>query len=91
MPESRLSPRLEYCGNCAMKNLKFGEKLNFLRMAAGLTLSALSSKSGVPEKTVERICSGHNAPSAGHFVRLIKCLDIDMDVIEPADLEREDA
>lgn len=87
MPESCKSSRLESCGNCAMKNLKFGEKLNFLRRAGGLTLSALSSKSGVPEKTVERICSGHNAPSAAHFVRLVKALDIDMDVIEPSDLE----
>lgn len=70
-----------------MKNLKFGEKVNFIRRAQGLTLSSLSSKSGVPEKTVERICSGHNAPSAAHFVRLVKCLEIDMDVIDPSDLE----
>lgn len=89
MPEGMESPRVEFCGNCAMKNLKFGEKANFIRRAQGLTLSKLSSLSGVPEKTVERICSGHNAPSAAHFVRLVKALSIDLDVIEPSDLERE--
>ncbi len=73
-----------------MKNLKFGEKANFIRRAKGLTLSRLSSISGVPEKTVERICSGHNAPSAAHFVRIVKALDIDMDVIDACDLERQE-
>ncbi len=73
-----------------MKNLKFGEKANFIRRAQGLTLSKLSSLAGVPEKTIERICSGHNAPSAAHFVRIIKALEIDIDVIDPSDLEREE-
>ncbi len=73
-----------------MKNLKFGEKANFMRRAQGLTLSGLASLSGVPEKTVERICAGHNAPSAAHFVRLLRAMDMDMDVIEPSDLEREE-
>lgn len=91
MPETCKSPGVEWCGNCAMKNLKFGEKANFIRRAQGLTFSRLSSLSGIPEKTVERICYGHNAPSAAHFVRLVKALEIDLDVIEPSDLEREDA
>lgn len=70
-----------------MKTLRFGGKLDLLRRAQGLTLGELSDKSGVPEKTMERICSGANAPSAAHFVRIVKALRIDMDAIEPSDLE----
>lgn len=88
MPAELESPRVFCRCEDPLKNLTFGEKANFLRRAKGWTLSVLSSKSGVPEKTVERICAGHNAPSAAHFVRLVKALDIDLDVIEPSDLER---
>ena len=70
-----------------MRVLRFGGKLDLIRRAKGVTLAALSAKSGVPERTVERICAGQGAPCAAHFVRLIKTLGIDIDAIEPEDLE----
>jgi transcriptional regulator with XRE-family HTH domain len=71
----------------AMKTLRFGGKLDLLRRAQGLTFSQLFLKTGVPEKTLERICAGASAPCAAHFVRIVKALNIDMDAIEPSDLE----
>lgn len=73
-----------------MENLKFGGKLRFLRMAQDLTQSELSRKSGVPEKTLERIELGHNAPSSAHLVRLLRALKTSIKVIEPSDLEQGD-
>ncbi len=70
-----------------MKVLRFGGKLDLIRRAKGVTLAALAAKSGVPERTVERICAGQSAPCAAHFVRLVKTLNVDLDAIEPEDLE----
>lgn len=70
-----------------MRTLKFGGKLDLIRRAQGLTFGQLHLKSGVPEKTLERICAGTSAPCAAHFVRLVKALNIDMDAIEPEDLD----
>lgn len=72
-----------------MRTLKFGAKADLIRRAHGVTLAALSRMSGVPERTVERICSGHSAPCAAHFVRIVKALNISLDAIEPEDLEEE--
>lgn len=73
-----------------MKTLKFGEKVVFLRRAQDLTQSGLSRKSGVPEKTLERIEAGHNAPSSAHFVRILRALKVSISVIDPSDLEQGD-
>lgn len=70
-----------------MKTLKFGEKLDLLRRAQDLTYGELSVKAEVPGKTLERICAGKNAPSAAHFVRLMKALKISLEAVEPEDLE----
>lgn len=70
-----------------MKTLKFGGKVHLIRRAKGLTLGQLSAKSGVPEKTLERVESGSGAPCAAHFVRIVKALSIDMDAIDAGDLE----
>lgn len=72
-----------------MKTLNFGGKLRFLRLSRDLTQSALSLKSKVPEKTIERIESGASAPCAASFLRLMRALKIEriMDVIDPEDLE----
>lgn len=72
-----------------MRVLKFGAKVDLIRRAQGLTLHELAVKAGVPEKTIERVCEGHNAPCAAHFVRIVKALHISMDAIEPTDLEDE--
>lgn len=72
-----------------MKNLNFGGKLRFLRLSRSLTQSALARKSGVPEKTIERVEAGASAPCAASFLRLMKALKVEsiLDVIEPEDLE----
>lgn len=70
-----------------MRTLGFGGKLDLIRKAAGLTIGETSRKSEVPEKTLERILAGKNAPSAAHFVRLVKAFNISMDAIEAYDLE----
>lgn len=81
-------PPLLVCASCGMRQkLSFGLKLDLLRRAKGLTIGELALKSGVPEKTMERVILGQNAPSASHFVRIIKALCISMDAIEPGDLE----
>lgn len=72
-----------------MKALRFGGKVDLIRRAQGLTHSQLAAKSGVPEKTIERICEGRGAPCAAHFVRIVKVLRIDLEAIEPEDLEQE--
>ncbi len=72
-----------------MNSLKFGGKINFLRRAAGISYGELARKSGVPEKTIERICEGKNAPDAANLVRLLRALRVDLDVIEPEDFEHE--
>lgn len=74
-----------------MKTLNFGGKLRFLRLSRDLTQSALSRKSEVPEKTIERIESGASAPCAATLLRLMKALRVEriLDVIEPSDLEDE--
>jgi transcriptional regulator with XRE-family HTH domain len=72
-----------------VKVLRFGGIVEILRRAQGLTHGDLSRKSGVPERSLERICAGKNAPSAAHFVRLMKALKVHLDAIEPEDLEEE--
>ena len=72
-----------------MKALRFGGKVDLILRAKGLTVGQLADKAGVPEKTMERICEGRGAPCAAHFVRIVKALDINLDAIEPADLEQE--
>jgi transcriptional regulator with XRE-family HTH domain len=74
-----------------MKALRFGGKLDLLRRARGLTVGELSRTSGVPERTLERICEGRGAPCAAHLVRLLRALRISLDAIEPEDLEEEGA
>lgn len=59
-----------------MKRLNFGAKINGLREAADLTLGELARISGVPEKTLERVCRGENAPSIAHFYRLMAVLKV---------------
>lgn len=71
-----------------MRSLKFGGKLDFLMEERGLTSGDLSRISGVPEKTIERVRGGKNAPSAAHFVRIMRALRIEnWEIIEPHDLE----
>jgi transcriptional regulator with XRE-family HTH domain len=91
MPEVCQSSCLSGCRGCAMKVLRFGGKIDLIRRAQDLTIHQLSDKSGVKEKTLERICEGHGAPCAAHFVRIIKALHISLDAIEPEDLEEEGA
>ncbi len=74
-----------------MKVLKFGGKLDLIRRARSVTLAELSAKSGVPQRTVERVCGGGSAPSAANFLRLIRALAISTDAFEPEDLEEEGA
>ena len=90
MPDSCQPSCVAARREAALKVLKFGGKLDLIRLAKGATLAELAVKSGVPERTVERICAGHNAPSAAHFVRLVRALDISLDAIEPEDLEGEE-
>ena len=75
------------CRGCALKVLSFGGKADFLRRNAGLTIGDLADKTGVPERTLERILEGQGAPRASHFVRIVKALRMNIDLIEPGDLE----
>ena len=72
-----------------MKRLKFGGKLEVCRRKEGVTIGALARMSGVPERTVERLLAGQNEPTAAHFVRLARALDINMDLFDPEDFETE--
>lgn len=50
-----------------MTPLRFGSKLDLIRRGKGLTIGEFAAKCGVPERTMERICLGANAPSARHL------------------------
>ena len=65
---------LSECPRCRMKSLRCGEKIDSLIEAADLTRGEVARISGVPEKTLDRICRGENAPSIAHFYRLMAVL-----------------
>lgn len=69
----------------AMRTLGFGGKLEIIRRKEGLTIGQLSDRVGVPEKTLERILCGANSPSAAHLIRILKRLEISLDMVEPED------
>lgn len=70
-----------------MKTLRFGGKLDLFLLERDLTSGDLAKWTAIPEKTIERIRGGHNAPSAAHFVRIVKYLKINLNAIDPRDLE----
>lgn len=70
----------------ARLTLKGGGTLDILRRAAGLTVGDLFRKSGVPEKTLERILAGRNKPTVDHFLAIIRALGVE-DVVNTFDAE----
>jgi transcriptional regulator with XRE-family HTH domain len=89
MAESPQSPNLFLWPGFEVKVLNGGRKIDFLREKEDLTYGELAAKSGVPEKTVERVCRGENAPGTGHFLRLLKALDVKnpLNIFSPGDFE----
>lgn len=72
-----------------MKTLKFAHKLDIIRRSQGITIASLSTKSGVPQETLERIIEGRNAPKSAHLIRIVRALNINIDVFSPEDFEEE--
>lgn len=87
MLQRRQPSLISGCRGCALKLLSFGGKADFIRRNLALTVGELAAKSGIPERTLERILEGQGAPRASHFVRLIRALKMNIDLIEPGDLE----
>lgn len=66
------------------QTLRFAGKLDVFRRLKNLTIVELSEKVGVPAKTMERLLSGENAPSAANLKRIERGLEINFD---PEDFE----
>lgn len=69
-----------------MKTLKFASRLNDYRRLKGITIAELAEKVGVSANTLERLLTGHNAPSAATLKRIERGLEINF---EPEDFEEE--
>lgn len=69
-----------------MKTLKFAGKLEVYRRLKTLTIADLALKCEVPAATMERLLTGHNAPTAANLKRIERALKIDFD---PEDFEQE--
>lgn len=65
-----------------MKHLINGGRINLIRRNQGLTIGEYAAKCGVPEKTMERICLGSNAPEGPTLLRIIKLGGVSPDVLE---------
>lgn len=89
MSEIRQLPSVS-CPRCArMKPLTGGGKIATLRDAADLTEGGLSEETGIPEKTIQRICSGKTSVTVPNFLRLMKALRVKnvTKVFKPEDFE----
>ncbi len=70
-------------------NPAFGQRLQELREAAGLTQAALAEKSGVPLGSVREVEQGRREPLFGVMQRLAAVLKADLGDFPPTTTEEE--
>lgn len=86
MPPFRQPSRLS---EAPVSTLSGGGKFDFLRRARGLTVGGTAKKTAIPEKSLERILGGHNAPTVANFLRLVRALGVEdvCSAFSPEDFE----
>ena len=72
-----------------MKLLRFGAKLDLLRRGQGLTVGEFAAKCGVPERTMDRLCAGENAPKARSLFLIVTKGRISLSAFDADDFEEE--
>ncbi len=74
-----------------VKHLTGGLKIDTLRRGEDLTDEALGKLVSLPEKTIQRICSGRTCVSLPNFLRLMKALKVKniAKVFDAEDFEQE--
>jgi hypothetical protein len=72
-----------------VKTLNGGGKLDFLRRVQGLTVGGTAKQTTIPDKPLERILGGHNAPTVANFLRLLRVLRVEdvLAAFTPEDFE----